>query len=69
MKNLLTLFDLKEDDFLKIINLSRIFKEMREKLQKHVRIIDLCSECGIFIRKKILKKVPFFDENLITKGR
>jgi len=35
---------------------------------EHIRIIDLCSECGIFIRKKILKKVPFFDENLIGDG-
>jgi len=40
MKNLLTLFDLKRDDFFKIINLSRIFKEMRKKGIRYVNILN-----------------------------
>ena len=34
----------------------------------NIRYIDLCAECGIFFRKNILNRIPFFDKNLIGDG-
>lgn len=39
MKNLLTLFDLKRDEILKIINLSKIFKEMGKRGIRYINVL------------------------------
>jgi len=34
----------------------------------HNRYINVCTECGVFFRKKILEDLPWFDKNLIGDG-